>query len=58
MRQAASAGLLLSISYGEAPHRAGARVMYGASMLYVLAAILVWKPGGGSPRHILGQPTK
>ncbi|MEV7405362.1 hypothetical protein AB0N93_33830 [Streptomyces sp. NPDC091267] len=51
--QAATAGLLLSSSHGEALHSAGARVMYGASMLYVLAAILAWRPGGGTPRPIL-----
>ncbi|MFD9354669.1 hypothetical protein [Streptomyces sp. NPDC060031] len=51
--QAVTAGLLLSSSYGEALHSVGARVMYGASMLYVLAAILAWRPGGGSPRPIL-----
>ncbi|MFF7214554.1 hypothetical protein ACFZAU_29115 [Streptomyces sp. NPDC008238] len=51
--QAATAGLLLSSSHGEALHSAGARVMYAASMLYVLAAVLAWRPGGGSPRPIL-----
>ncbi|MFD9306747.1 hypothetical protein ACFWCB_29475 [Streptomyces sp. NPDC060048] len=51
--QAVSAGLLLSTTYGETLHGVGARVMYGASMLYVLAAVLAWKPGGGSPRPIL-----
>ncbi|GHF75974.1 hypothetical protein GCM10018790_62420 [Kitasatospora xanthocidica] len=51
--QAVSAGLLLSTSYGETLHSVGARVMYGASMLYVLAAVLAWRPGGGSPRPIL-----
>ncbi|MEV7005670.1 hypothetical protein [Streptosporangium sp. NPDC051022] len=50
--QAISAGLLLTSSYGETLHSAGARVMYGASMLYVLAAVLAWKPGGGSPRPV------
>ncbi|MEE1742029.1 hypothetical protein [Streptomyces sp. BE147] len=50
--QAVSAGLLLSSAYGETLHSAGARVMYGASMLYVLAAVLAWKPGGGSPRPV------
>lgn len=50
--QAVSAGLLLTASYGETLHSAGARVMYGASMLYVLAAVLAWKPGGGSPRPV------
>ncbi|MBV1946069.1 hypothetical protein [Streptomyces sp. BV129] len=50
--QAFSAGLLLTTSYGETLHGIGARVMYGASMLYVLAAVLAWKPGGGSTRPI------
>ncbi|MGX8909395.1 hypothetical protein ACR820_29905 [Streptomyces netropsis] len=50
--QAVSAGLLLTSSYGETLHSVGARVMYGASMLYVLAAVLTWKPGGSSPRPI------
>ncbi|MFG3547479.1 hypothetical protein [Streptomyces sp. NPDC047725] len=51
--QAVSAGLLLTSSYGETLHSAGARVMYGASMLYLLAAVLAWKPGGGSSRPVL-----
>ncbi|MFG2395887.1 hypothetical protein [Streptomyces lydicus] len=50
--QAVSAGLLLTSSYGETLHSVGARVMYGASMLYVLAAVLAWRPGGGSPRPV------
>ncbi|GAA2689596.1 hypothetical protein [Streptomyces lunalinharesii] len=50
--QAVSAGLLLTASYGETLHGVGARVMYGASMLYLLAAVLAWKPGGGSPRPV------
>ncbi|MFD3328773.1 hypothetical protein [Streptomyces sp. NPDC058701] len=51
--QAATAGLLLSSSSGAALHDVGSRVMYGASMLYVLAAILAWRPGGGSPLPVL-----
>ncbi|MER8089680.1 hypothetical protein ACFVZR_27250 [Streptomyces sp. NPDC058316] len=51
--QAVTAGLLLSSSQGEVLHGVGARVMYGASMLYVIAAILAWRPGGGSPRPVL-----
>ncbi|MEU5977862.1 hypothetical protein [Streptomyces sp. NPDC047315] len=50
--QAVSAGLLVSWSHGGTLHDVGARVMYGASMLYVLAAVLAWKPGGGSPRPV------
>jgi hypothetical protein len=51
--QAVTAGMLLSSSLGEVLHDAGSRVMYGASMLYVLAAVLAWRPGGGAPRPIL-----
>lgn len=47
--QAVSAGLLFTTTYGEVLHDVGARVMYGASMLYVLAAVLAWKPGGVRP---------
>ncbi|EFE79123.1 hypothetical protein P376_1228 [Streptomyces sp. HCCB10043] len=50
--QAVSSGLLMTSAYGEVLHSVGARVMYGASMLYVLAAVLAWKPGGGSPRPV------
>ncbi|MEU8773294.1 hypothetical protein [Streptomyces sp. NPDC048606] len=51
--QAVTAGMLLSSSHGYALHDAGSKVMYGASMLYVVAAVLAWRPGGGSPRPIL-----
>ncbi|MFI0960686.1 hypothetical protein ACH4S8_04620 [Streptomyces sp. NPDC021080] len=50
--QAATAGLLLS-HHLSVLHAVGARVMYGAAMLYVLAAIVAWRPGGGSPKPIL-----
>ncbi|MEV5971814.1 hypothetical protein [Streptomyces sp. NPDC051921] len=51
--QATTAGALLTSAVGETLHGVGARVMYGASMLYVLAAVLAWRPGGGSPRSVL-----
>ncbi|MGW7194599.1 hypothetical protein [Streptomyces chryseus] len=51
--QAVTAGMLLSSSYGAVLHDVGSRVMYGASMVYVLAAVLAWRPGGGAPRPIL-----
>ncbi|MFF8774562.1 hypothetical protein [Kitasatospora sp. NPDC015120] len=51
--QAGTAGLLLSTTYGETLHGVGARVMYGASMLYLLAAVLAWRPGGGPARPVL-----
>ncbi|MFJ3877801.1 hypothetical protein ACIPW5_10120 [Streptomyces sp. NPDC090077] len=51
--QAVTAGMLLSSEYGEVLHGAGARGMYAASMLYVLGAVLVWRPGGGPVRPVL-----
>ncbi|MFD3511541.1 hypothetical protein [Streptomyces sp. NPDC058657] len=50
--QAVTAGMLLTSAHGAVLHDAGSRVMYGASMLYLLAAILAWRPGGGSPRPV------
>ncbi|MFE5515170.1 hypothetical protein ACFQ9J_32085 [Streptomyces sp. NPDC056529] len=51
--QASTAGLLLTSSRAYALHDYGSKVMYGAAMLYVLATILAWRPGGGSPRPVL-----
>ncbi|MEU3603976.1 hypothetical protein AB0E83_00680 [Streptomyces sp. NPDC035033] len=51
--QAGTAGALLTSPTGALLHDVGSRVMYAASMLYVLAAIVAWRPGGGSPRPIL-----
>ncbi|MEU9862452.1 hypothetical protein AB0D99_16435 [Streptomyces sp. NPDC047971] len=51
--QAATAGMLLSSAHGALLHDIGSRVMYGSSMVYVLAAVLAWRPGGGGPRPIL-----
>ena len=51
--QASTAGALLTSSHGYLLHDIGSRVMYGACMLYVLAAVLAWRLGGGSPRPVL-----
>ncbi|MFI2432837.1 hypothetical protein [Streptomyces sp. NPDC018693] len=51
--QAATAGVLLTSSRGYLLHDIGSRVMYAAAMLYLLAAVLAWRPGGGSPRPVL-----
>lgn len=48
--QAVTAGALLTSSLGAELHDAGSRVMYGASMVYLLAAVLARRRGGG-PRH-------
>jgi membrane-associated PAP2 superfamily phosphatase len=51
--QAVTAGMLLTSSHGYLLHDVGSKVMYAAAMLYVLAAVLAWRPGGGSPRPVL-----
>ncbi|WP_420077895.1 hypothetical protein ACN6AT_00030 [Streptomyces sp. JL4002] len=51
--QSVTAGMLLTSPLAGEVHHAGSRVVYGATMLYVLAAVLAWRPGGGSPRPVL-----
>ncbi|MFJ6937933.1 hypothetical protein [Streptomyces sp. NPDC101132] len=51
--QAATAGALLTSSTAHELHHIGSRVMYGASMLHLLATVLAWRPGGASPRPVL-----
>lgn len=51
--QASTAGLLLTSSRAYVMHDYGSKVMYAAALLYVLATVLAWRPGGGSPRPIL-----
>lgn len=51
--QSVTAGMLLTSSHGYLMHDIGSKVMYAASMLYVLATFLAWRPGGGSPRPVL-----
>ncbi|MFD5769611.1 hypothetical protein ACFWIN_27855 [Streptomyces sp. NPDC127049] len=50
--QAGTSGALLVSPLGAQLHDVGSRVMYGASMLYVVAAIVAWR-AGGSPRPVL-----
>ncbi|MBE1588722.1 hypothetical protein ACFPOI_54990 [Nonomuraea angiospora] len=51
--QAITAGLLLSLPGGGALHSAGAYATFIVTLLHLVVAILVWRPGGGSPRPIL-----
>ncbi|MFI2635148.1 hypothetical protein ACH5A2_32955 [Streptomyces collinus] len=51
--QSVTAGMLLTSSHGYLMHDIGSKVMYAAAMLYVLAAFLAWRPGGGSPRPVV-----
>ncbi|MGP3917086.1 hypothetical protein [Nonomuraea sp. 10N515B] len=51
--QAITAGLLLSSPDRGALHSAGAYTVFIVTLLHLIVAILVWRPGGGSARPIL-----
>ncbi|MGV9310603.1 hypothetical protein ACWDR0_00215 [Streptomyces sp. NPDC003691] len=51
--QAVTAGTLLFASHGHALHDGGSRVMYGSAMVYLLAAVLARRAGGGSRRPVV-----
>ncbi|NRQ40816.1 hypothetical protein HII36_54780 [Nonomuraea sp. NN258] len=50
--QAITAGLLLSSPSGRMLHSVAAIAVVVAGLLHLVAAILVWRPGGGSARGI------
>ncbi|MFG2076069.1 hypothetical protein SAMN05421874_13274 [Nonomuraea maritima] len=47
-----TAGLLLSSPSGHVLHSAAAYTVFTVAVVHVITAILVWRPGGGSPRPI------
>jgi hypothetical protein len=48
-----TAGLLMSISGGRTWHSVSAYGVFTVTLFHLITAILVWRPGGGSPRPIL-----
>ncbi|WP_440063671.1 hypothetical protein [Streptosporangium sp. OZ121] len=48
-----TAGLLLSSPSGQALHSASAYGVFTVSVVHLATAILLWRPGGGSPGPIL-----
>ncbi|GAA2213121.1 hypothetical protein GCM10009850_085830 [Nonomuraea monospora] len=50
--QAITAGMLLSSPGGRALHGASAMALAVIGLLHLVAAILVWRPGGGSARFV------
>lgn len=48
-----TAGLLLTTPSGKALHSASAYTVFAVAVVHVVAAVLVWRPGGGSPKPIL-----
>ncbi|MEV7370824.1 hypothetical protein AB0O51_08065 [Streptomyces sp. NPDC090301] len=51
--QAVTAGTALTSEVGSTLHDLGSKGMYAMSMLYLLAAVLAWRPGGGPARPAL-----
>ncbi|MBF8185801.1 hypothetical protein ITP53_08610 [Nonomuraea sp. K274] len=51
--QAVTAGMLLSTPGGRSLHMASAVALLVVGILHLLAAILVWRPGGGSAAFIV-----
>ncbi|GAA4224342.1 membrane-associated PAP2 superfamily phosphatase [Streptosporangium album] len=51
--QAITAGLLLSTPGGRAMHSISSAAVVATALLYLVAAILVRRPGGGLPRMIV-----
>ncbi|MGN9837308.1 hypothetical protein ACTMTI_04185 [Nonomuraea sp. H19] len=52
--QAVTAGMLLSSPGGRAMHATSGMALAIIGLLHLVVAILVWRPGGGSPRFIAG----
>ncbi|MEQ0559205.1 hypothetical protein ABJI51_09005 [Amycolatopsis sp. NEAU-NG30] len=48
-----TAGLLLTMPHGHALHSASAYTVWVVAVVQVVAAVLAWRPGGGSPGAIL-----
>ncbi|NUW45942.1 hypothetical protein HT134_38375 [Nonomuraea rhodomycinica] len=48
-----TAGLLLSTPGGRTLHSASAYTVFAVTLVHLIVAILMWRPGGGSPRPIL-----
>jgi heme A synthase len=47
-----TAGLLLTTPNGHVLHSASAYTVWIVAVVQVVAAVLVWRPGGGSPRAV------
>ncbi|WP_410608464.1 hypothetical protein [Amycolatopsis sp. lyj-109] len=48
-----TAGLLLTTPNGHVLHSASAYTVWVVAVVQVIAAVLVWRPGGGSPRVVV-----
>ncbi|WP_338495281.1 hypothetical protein [Streptomyces sp. SJL17-4] len=51
--QAVTAGMALTSEAGATVHDFGSKGTYAMSMLYLIAAVLAWRPGGAPARPVL-----
>jgi hypothetical protein len=50
--QSVTAGLMMTLPYGHVLHSAGSYTLWVVTVVHVVAAVLAWRPGGGSPQPI------
>jgi hypothetical protein len=51
--QGITAGLLLSAPVGGVLHSAGGYALFAVTLLHLVVALLLWRPGGGPPGPLL-----
>ena len=50
--QSITAGLLLKLPFGHVLHSAGSYTLWIVTVAHVVIAVLMWRPGGGSPEPV------
>lgn len=50
--QSITAGLRMTLPYGHVFHSAGSYTLWVVTVAHVVVAVLVWRPGGGSPQPV------
>ncbi|RDI33024.1 hypothetical protein [Lentzea flaviverrucosa] len=50
--QSVTSGLMMTLPYGHVLHSAGSYTLWVVTVVHVVAAVLAWRPGGGSPQSI------
>lgn len=50
--QSITAGLMMTLPHGHVLHSAGSYTLWVVTVAHLVAAVLAWRPGGGSPRLV------
>jgi heme A synthase len=50
--QSITAGLMMTLPHGHVLHSAGSYTLWIVTVAHLVAAVLAWRPGGGSPQPI------